>query len=194
MSTEDANSGGAPSAYRPEFTAALRLFAQASEAMHRRGFQRPILVGGAAAELYSLSAVNTGDFDICTIRQSELEEELGRLGFVRPSGSGAMLKGMVHRDLKLGFEIVAEVPMDGNVDAAHVRLVEPIGESALFRVISVEDLIADRVGQYASGSAPDRREQARLLLGLHPGVDRAYLDRRIRQESMGDYGLADLED
>lgn len=183
-----------PSAYRPEFTAALRLFARASEAMHRRGFQRPILVGGAAAELYSLSAVNTGDFDICTIRQSELEEELSKLGFVRPSGSGAMLKGMVHPDLKLGFEIVAEVPMDGNVDAAHVRLVEPIGERALFRVISVEDLIADRMGQYASGSAPDRREQARLLLGLHPGVDRAYLDRRIRQESMGDYGLADLED
>lgn len=182
------------SAYRPEFLAALRLFAQASEGMHQRGFQRPILVGGAAAELYSLSAVNTGDFDICTIRQSELEEELRQLGFVRPSGSGAMLKGLAHPDLRLGFEIVAEVPMDGNVDAAHVRLVEPIGGGALFRVISVEDLIADRMGQFASGSAPDRREQARLLLGLHPGVDRAYLERRIRQESMGDYGLADLKD
>ena len=34
-------------AYRPEFEAALRLFARASEAMHRRGLQRPILVGGA---------------------------------------------------------------------------------------------------------------------------------------------------
>jgi hypothetical protein len=60
------------SAYRPEFEAALRLFARASEAMHRRGFQRPILVGGAAAELYSLSAVTTGDFDICTLRQPEI--------------------------------------------------------------------------------------------------------------------------
>src|SRR5690606_16548817 len=37
------------SAYRPEFEAALRLFAHASEAMHRRGLQRPILVGGAGA-------------------------------------------------------------------------------------------------------------------------------------------------
>lgn len=181
------------SAYRPEFEAALRLFARASEGMHRRGFQRPILVGGAAAELYSLSEVTTGDFDIRTIRQAELEEELLRLGFVRPSGVGQMLKGWVHPELKLGFEVVAEVPMDGNVDAAHVRLVEPIGETALFRVISVEDLIADRMGQFASGTAPDRGEQARLLLALNPGVDRAYLDRRIREESMGDHGVEDIE-
>jgi hypothetical protein len=182
------------SPYRPEFEAALRLFARASEAMHERGFQRPILVGGAAAELYSLSAVTTGDFDICTLRQAELEEELVKLGFVRPSGAGQMLKGWVHPDLKLGFEVVAEVPMDGSVDAAHVRLVEPIGETALFRVISVEDLIADRMGQYASGSAPDRGEQARLLLALNPDADRDYLERRIREESMGDYGIADIED
>jgi hypothetical protein len=182
------------SPYRPEFEAALRLFGRASEAMHERGFQRPILVGGAAAELYSLSTVTTGDFDICTLRQEEFEEELGKLGFVRPSGAGAMLKGLIHPDLKLGFEVVAEVPMDGNVDAAHVRLVEPIGETALFRVISVEDLIADRMGQYASGSAPDRRDQARLLLALNSSVDRDYLERRIREESMGDYGIADIED
>jgi hypothetical protein len=182
------------SAYRPEFEAALRLFAQASEAMHRRGFQRPVLVGGAAAELWSLSAVTTGDFDICTLRQPELEEELARLGFVRPSGAGQMLKGLVHPDLKLGFEVVAEVPMDGNVDAAHIRLVEPVGETARFRVISVEDLIADRMGQYASGTASDRREQARLLFALNPDVDRAYLERRIREESSGDYGIADIED
>jgi hypothetical protein len=105
-----------------------------------------------------------------------------------------MLKGWVHPELKLGFEVVAEVPMDGNVDAAHIRLVEPIGETALFRVISVEDLIADRMGQYASGTAPDRREQARLLFALNPSADRDYLDRRIREESMGDYGIANIED
>ncbi len=73
------------SAYRPEFEAALRLFAQVSEAMHRRGLSRPILVGGAAAEFWSASAVSTGDFDICTPLQPELEEEMRRHGFRRPS-------------------------------------------------------------------------------------------------------------
>lgn len=181
------------SVYRPEFVAALQLFARVSEAMANKGLQRPILVGGAAAELYSASAVATGDFDICTTVQPEFEAELRRFGFVRPAGAGQMLKGWIHPDLKLGFEVVAEVPMDGSVDAAHIRLVEPIGETALFRVISVEDLIADRVGQYASGTAPDRVEQARLLLALHPDADLDYLERRIREESMGDYGVEDIK-
>lgn len=114
-------------------------------------------------------------------------------GFVRPSGAGQMLKGWVHPKLKLGFEIVADVPMDGNVDAAHIRLVQPIGEGALFRVISVEDLIADRMGQYASGTARDRLDQAKLLLALHPDADFGYLERRIREETMGDHGIEDLK-
>lgn len=182
------------SAYRPQFEAALRLFAQVSEAMHRRGLPRPILVGGAAAEFYSASTLATGDFDICTPVQPELEKEMQRFGFVRPSGAGKATRGWIHPDLKLGFEVVADVPMDGNVDATHVRLVEPIGETALFRIISVEDLIADRMGQYASGTARSRLNQARVLLALNPDVDRGYLERRIREESMGEHGIADIED
>ena len=150
--------GEANSGYRPEFVAALQLFARLREAMRQRGLQRPILVGGAAAEFWSLSAVTTGDFDICTTRQPELEEEMERAGLVRPSGAGAMLKGWIHPEL---------------------RLVRPIRETALFRVICVEDLIADRMDQYASRSAPDR-------------IDQAYLERRIREESMGDYGVEDI--
>ena len=36
-----------------------------------------------------------------------------------------------------------------------------------FAIISVENLIADRMGQYASGSAPEMIEQERILLSLH---------------------------
>lgn len=181
------------SAYRPEFEAALRLFARISEAMHKRGLLRPVLVGGAAVEFYSTSALTTGDFDMCTPSQAELEDEMQRQGFVRPSGRGKSLRGWIHPELGLGFEVVADVPMDGNVDAAHIRLVRPVGEEALFRVISVEDLIADRMGQFASGTARDRIDQARLLLSLHPAADLGYLDRRIREESSGDYGIADIQ-
>jgi len=184
--------GGTDADYRPEFVAALQLYARISEAMHARGLQRPILVGGAAAELWSHSAVTTGDFDMCTTRQPELEEEMRKAGFVRPSGAGAMLKGWVHPEVRLGFEVVAETPMDGNVEPARLRLVRPVGETALFRVICVEDLIADRMGQYASRSAPDRIDQARLLLSLHPDADLEYLERRTREESMGDYGVEDI--
>ena len=180
------------SAYRPEFEAALRLFARVSEAMVMRGLPRPVLVGGAAVELYSASAIVTGDFDLCSPTQTELEEEMQRLGFVKPAGAGKSTKGWVHPQLALGFEIVARVPMDGSVDAAQIHLVRPIGEESLFRVISVEDLIADRMGQYASGTARDRIDQARDLLRLNPGVDLVYLERRIREESFGEYGLDDI--
>lgn len=179
--------------YRPEFEAALRLYAQVSEAMQARGFSRPVLVGGAAAEFWSLSAISTGDFDICTTRQDVLDEEMGRAGFIRPSGPGAMRKGWIHPGLKLGFEVVADLPMDGNVDAAHIRMVRPVGGEGLFRIISVEDLIADRMGQYASGTARDRLDQARILLGLHPDAEMDYLERRIREETLGDYGIEDIQ-
>ena len=180
------------SAYRPEFEAALRLFARVSEAMKARGFQRPILVGGAAAEFYSSSAINTGDFDLCTPRQEVLEEEMLKLGFVRPSGVGQMLKGMIHPELKLGFEVVANIPLDGAFDKDTLTLVENLEEGA-FIVVSVEDLIADRMGQYASGTAPDRLQQAQKLFKLHPSIDRVYLTRRIQEETAGEYGIETLE-
>lgn len=180
------------SPYRPEFEAALRLFAQISEAMVAQGLSRPVLVGGAAVEYYSGSAISTGDFDLCTPAQPELEAIMQKHGFVRPSGAMKSLRGWIHPELQLGFEVVARVPMDGNVDVDHIALVENFGEGGAFAIVSVEDLIADRMGQYASGTAREMLEQARILYGLHPQLDRDYLDRRIRFESANDYGIEAL--
>lgn len=178
--------------WRPAFEAALVLLARISEGLATRGLPRPVLVGGAAAEYYSGSALATGDFDLCSPVQPELEEEMRRHGFVKPSGPGKSTRGWIHPDLKLGFEIVANLPMDGSVDRDHILLVEDVAPGQSFAIISVEDLIADRMGQFASGTAHDRIDQARLLLQLHPEVDRVYLDRRIREESSGDYGIEDI--
>lgn len=182
------------SLYRPEFEAALRLLARISEAMAARGLPRPVLVGGAAVEYYSGSAIATGDFDLCSLAQDELHEEMRRHGFVKPSGPGKSTRGWVHPDFRLGFEIVGDMPMDGSVDRDHILLVEDVAPGLSFAIISVEDLIADRMGQYASGTARDRIDQARLLLRLHPEADPEYLDRRIREESSGDHGIDDIKD
>lgn len=181
------------STYRPEFEAALRLFARVSEGMKARGFERPILVGGAAAEFYSKSAISTGDFDLCTPAQEALQVEMSRAGFHRPRGIGQLLKGWVHPDLRLGFEVVANTPMDGNFDREMLTLVDNFSEDGAFVLISVEDLIADRMGQYASGTANDRLAQAQILFDLHPSLDSVYLDRRIREETMSDYGIEALQ-
>ncbi|SFG11968.1 hypothetical protein SAMN05518801_107230 [Novosphingobium sp. CF614] len=113
-------------------------------------------------------------------------------GFVRPFGPGKATRGWIHPELALGFEVVASVPMDGSVDRDHILLIEDFAEGGGFAVIAVEDLIADRMGQYASGSAPEMLGQARALLALHPDADMHYLERRIREESMGDYGVEDI--
>jgi hypothetical protein len=183
--------GSAP-LHRPEFEAALRAFARATEAMRKRGFEAPVLVGGAAVELYTASTITTGDFDLVTGREDAFEEILLQQGFSCPPGPGHTPTGWVHADLGLGFEIVSRSLLDGKADRDRIRLFafEPDGVIA---VISVEDMIADRMGQYASGSAPDMLDQAQILLTLHPGVDLAYLERRIREETAGEQGIASLE-
>ena len=180
------------SAYRPEFEAALRLFARVSEGMKARGLLAPVLVGGAAVEIYSNSAINTGDFDIVTPSQGEFEEELQRHGFVRPSGPGKATRGWIHSELALGFEVVSRNLLDGMAERARVRLIN-FGEDGEISVVSVEDMIADRMGQYASGAAREMLEQARRLFILHADADLDYMDQRIRYESGGDYGVSDLQ-
>lgn len=83
--------------------------------------------------------------------------------------------------------------MGDTPDEVRVRLVHPIGGERGLRVLSLEDMIADRMGQYASGTARDMLEQSCKLLPLVSKANRDYLDRRIRTETDGDYGVEDLE-
>jgi hypothetical protein len=181
------------SPYRPEFEAALRLLARISSAMDGAGYRPPVLVGGAAVEIYTRGAVNTGDFDLSCGRQDQLEAIMQQHGFVRPSGPGMATRGWVHPDLKLGFEVVSDVLLDGLADRDMIQVVElaPDGSVA---VIAPEDIIADRMGQYASGSAPEMLGQARALFMLCDQLDIGYMQRRIHEETGGDYGVQDLED
>ncbi len=180
------------SIFRPEFEAALLVFARVSEAVAARGFAKPILVGGAAAELYSRSTIATGDFDVVTGRQDVFEDALRDHGFTRVAGPGHLPMGWIHPDLKLGFEVVGSSLLDGNAEGDRVLLIDASAEDQ-FAVIAIEDLIADRMGQYASGTAADMLEQARTLFSLYQDADVRYLERRIREETSGDYGLADVQ-
>ena len=178
--------------YRPEFTAALEIFACISDAMSSRGLSRPVLVGGAAVEIYSLSTINTGDFDIVTGSQNSFEEILVEHGFIRPSGPGMATRGWIHPDLKLGFEVVSSTLLDGQAERDRVRPIR-VGGSGIIEVIATEDIIADRMGQFASGTAQDMLDQARTLFALSEDLDLDYMERRIRYETAGDYGVEDLQ-
>lgn len=100
-------------------------------------------------EIDSLSAIATGDFDMVTGAQEAFEEVLQCHGFIRPSGAGVATRGWIHPELALGFEVVPSTLLDGMADRNRIELIEfaPNGEVS---VVSVEDIIADRMGQFAS--------------------------------------------
>ena len=177
---------------RPEFEEALTLFARVSEALEATGIPAPILVGGAAVELYTSSAIATGDFDVVSGQQDAVEAVLRSNGFIKPSGPGSMTRGWIHPELRLGLEIVGSSLLDGMADRHRVKLIRA-ETGHRFAVIAIEDLIADRMGQYASGAAPDMLQQAQTLFALAGTVDLAYMDRRIREETNQEYGALDVQ-
>ncbi|WP_338014314.1 hypothetical protein [Sphingomonas cavernae] len=92
----------------------------------------------------------------------------------------------------MGFEVVGSTLLDGHADHDRVPLFEVGGRR--FAAIAIEDLLADRLGQFASGAAPEMLRQARTLFALSQDLDVRYMERRIREETADEYGVADLKD
>ena len=180
------------SGWRKDFTDALEILASVSAAMDRLGLDPPILVGGGAVELYTQSQIATGDFDLVTGRHEALNRILCDHGFDKPSGPGEMTRGWIHPQLAMGFEVVGSALLDGNADRDYIRLIH-VGDAGEIAVISPEDIIADRMGQFASGTADEMRAQAVALFKVCKDLDRHYMEQRIRTETDGRYGISDLE-
>jgi len=175
--------------YRPEFTAALALLARAFDMVAAGGFSRPVLVGGAAVEFYTGGAIVSGDFDIVAGSPGPIEAALIDLGFVREDRQGRLLRGLYHPTLLIGVEVVSGLLFDGRTDRARLVIVQ-IGEHRA-QLPPVEDMIADRMGQYASNprGRGDMLDQAVALYVLAEDLDEAYLEKRIREETIGEHGF-----
>ncbi len=136
----------------------------------------------------------TGDFDFVTENQAVFEEILQSKGFEKPGGIGVLQRGLHHGELLIGVEVVSGRVFDGNVPDD--RLVMVSFDKGSLVVISLEDAIADRMGQYASHEASNEEMlgQAITMLRIAAEIDRDYLDKRIRVETLNSYGLEFLEE
>ena len=172
-------------AFRPEFSEALSLLGMAMKTLAAQGFELPILVGGAAVEFYTGGAVISGDFDFVTPHQQALNRALAELGFEQPTGPG-----MLRWSVGLAVQVVSGQLMDGKADRNRIRIVDL--EDGQLRIISIEDLIADRMGQAFAQHPPrkDLLDQASKLNLLAEELDDAYLNARILEETLNS---ADLE-
>jgi hypothetical protein len=186
--------------FRPEFIEALELLATAIDRLEARGLRPPILVGGAAVELYTGGQVTSGDFDFVSPVQAEFFSELEKVGFERPKRAGWLTRSLWHPRLEFGVQVVSGALMDGNADAARIRLLEvSAGQregNLILNVIPVEDLIADRMAQALAGRdiREDMRNQAISLYQLADSIDSDYLDRRIRNETGREASLQTLKE
>ena len=183
---------------RQEFLAALRDVAIASQALVVKGRSCPVVVGGAAVEFHSGGGIISGDIDITTFDQEEFEKELIDLGWERPEGQ-QILRGLINRKYLMGIEVVAETPFDEGYERSRLVLADfadDQGGSVKAAILPVEDIIADRVGQYNSApmGVPEMKDQACALYLLADHIDTDYLDARVRLESCGDFGAGDLKE
>lgn len=74
--------------------------------------------------------------------------------------------------------------LDGLGDYDLLQVIE-IGDHGAIAVIALEDLVADRMGQFASGSAAEMLGQARSLFKLSTGPNRDYMERRVPVRTLG---------
>jgi hypothetical protein len=97
---------------------------------------------------------------------------------------------LYHPDLLLGVEVVSGALFDGQSDLTRVQLVEVVDGKAI-AIAPVDDLIADRMGQYVSAAArvPEMLDQAVKMFRLADRLDEHYLDERIHQETGGQLNL-----
>ncbi len=83
--------------------------------------------------------------------------------------------------------------LDGRADRARVSRIE--FRDGSLRLVPIEDMIADRMGQALAGRRPDQamRDQAVWPYRFAISPDRLYLGRRIREETADEATMATLE-
>ncbi len=183
-----------PAGFPPEFIAALQLLAGAVEAVARAGHPRPVLVGGAAVELWTSGRYLSGDFDLVVADPAPIESALLVRGFRREDRAGHIQRGLYHPQLGMSVEFVSGQLFDGLADRDRlIRLA--ISDGNRIVVIPPEDVIADRLGQQAAASGNDETQLslARLVYSLVKGVDETYLLRRVAEETGEPVSLSGLK-
>jgi hypothetical protein len=149
-----------------------------------------VLVGGAAVAVQTQGAFMSGDLDLYAPSDEALETALLHSGFVREERRNRLAGGFYHPEFpEYGVEAISGQLFDGRADKT--RLISVLFHEAKGIVIpSFEDMIADRLGQYAASSQRDhsRLAQAQLLFRLAEDLDLSYLRVRIADEG-GNFDL-----
>jgi hypothetical protein len=147
----------------------------------QRGGKQPIVVGGQAVEIYTQGSYTTGDIDIKSPLEIT-EAVLKEWGFIK-AGRPWMNKELdIYVDW-LGSSL--EEGEEAEKRAAVIRVTEDLD----IRVISVEDLVIDRLGAFKWWGDTDSLMWAKVLIRVKKSVDsldEAYLKERANKTDLVD--------
>lgn len=146
----------------------FRILAKISEKLP--GNKKPILVGGSAVEFYTRGTCKSIDIDLLGDRDI-LVKLLEDMGFSRTGRHWFYTKD-------IGIEIVGS-------SAEGMRVNEVLHEGKLIRIISIEDLIVDRLNACKYLKSQYDCEQAQVLAGAYRDkLDMDYLKTRLKEEDL----------
>lgn len=153
-----------------------------------------VLVGGGATAILTAGSFYSADFDLVAMVDDAFERAMLAEGFRPEDRQGHLLIGYYHPDHPAyGFQQVSGDLFDGLADRKRVVQLK-LKEPDHITMPAMEDMIADRLGQYAASSSltdDSRLRQARALYQLAFEPDMNYLLQRIGDEG-GDPALLGL--
>jgi hypothetical protein len=141
---------------------------------------RAIVIGGLAVEFWTDGAYTTSDVDLYLPRVPAVDDVFARMGFAKEG------RHWILRE----HELFVEAPAASPADAEEVTEVE-LSSGDVVLVLSIEDVIIDRLHQFVSGGHRDVAEQGMTLL-LSDELDRGRLVDRARGEGLSG-ALVELE-
>jgi hypothetical protein len=140
---------------------------------------RPILVGGAALEFYTLGSYLTLDVDLVIRGRDQAQKVLSAMGFTRGPGE----KSWYSDDLELSVEIPDDT-LAGSMD--RLTIVD-LNNNLTVYVIGIEDLIIDRLNAYKWWKSLSDGEWAVAIMVVHfDELDFEYLSLRSKEELIED--------
>ena len=138
---------------------------------------RPVVVGGHAVEFYTLGSYTTGDIDIVSEGQGDIEKLLRAWGFKKVD--------RLWIDPQNGIEI--DIVSSSLKNGDYSKISEITVDDMKVYIIGIEDLIIDRLNAFVWWKSEEDGKWAKQLMALHEKeIDKKYLLQRAKKEGVAE--------
>ncbi len=153
-----------------------------SKEMTERGYKPPVVVGGEAVEIYTQGSYTTGDVDIKSSKKAT-EEILKSWGFMN------LGRSWINKEIDIHIDWLGETLEEGIEAENRVNKIQ-IDEGLEIKVISIEDLVIDRLNAAKWWGDSDSFMWAKVLIKVKEGIgekpDFDYLQKRAEKDDIDD--------